>query len=58
MGLSFADSDPRHDTQRLDCRADLEDKTDTALIPRTLVWVRAFVFGETTENVLQCAPSD
>jgi len=57
-GLSFADSDPWHDTQRQDCRAGMEEKTGTILIPRTRVWARAFVFGETTDDALQYAPSD
>ena len=34
-GLSFADSDPWHDTQWQDCRARLEDQMDTGLVPRT-----------------------
>jgi len=57
-GLSFADSDPWHDTQRQDCRADLEGEMYTILIPHTRAWARAFVFGETTDDVLQYAPSD
>jgi len=57
-GLSFADNDPWHDTQWQDCRADLEEKMDTILIPRTRAWARAFVFGETTDDVLQYPSSD
>ena len=34
-GLSFADSDPWHYTQLKDCRADLEEKIETILVPRT-----------------------
>ena len=57
-GLNFADSDPWHDTQRQYCRADLEEKMGTILIPRTREWARAFVRGETTDDVSQYAPSD
>ena len=33
---------------------------DAVLIPRTRAWARAFVFGETTDDILQFyyAPSD
>ena len=41
-----------------DCRARLEEQMDAVLIPRTWAWARAFVFGETTDDVLQYAPSD
>jgi len=57
-GLSFADSDPWHDAQWQDCRADLEEKMDTVLIPRNRAWARASVFGKTTDDVLQYAPFD
>ena len=52
-GLSFADSDPWHDTQWQDFRARMGDQMDTGLVPRTQAWARAFVFGETTGDVLQ-----
>ena len=52
-GLSFADSDPWHDTLWQDCRTRLEDQMDTGLVPRTRAWARAFAFGETTDDVLQ-----
>ena len=52
-GLSFADSGPWHDTQWQDCRARLEDQMDAGLVPRTRAWARAFVFGGTTDGVLQ-----
>ena len=56
-GVCFADSDPCHDTQWQDCRADLEEQMETVLIPHTRAWARAFMFGETTDGVLQYAPS-
>jgi len=59
-GLSFADSDPRHDSKSRDCRAQLEDQMGAGLVPRTRAWARTFVFGETTDGVLNFyyAPSD
>ena len=59
-GLSFADSDPWHDTQWQDCRARLEDQMDAGLVPRIRAWARAFAYDETADDVLQFynAPSE
>ena len=52
-GLSFADSDPWHDTQRKGCCARLEDQMDTGLVSRARTWARALAFGEATGDVVK-----
>ena len=55
---SFVDRNAWHDSQRQDCRADLEEQIGTALVPLTQARAQAFMFDETTGGVLQYAPSD